>query len=398
MNLYQNQLKKNIFRYYLASFLSGLIFIIPIWVAFERQFISYSQMALLEAVGAFFLLVMELPTGALADLIGRRITVSLGWVFKAAGALIQAFAFNALSLFTGFIVAAIGDAIVSGSDKALIYDSLKDLDKENEFKKVESKHSLIFQIAIVIGTLVGGYLYQAWTGLPYFIYGLVQLAAGIVYWQMTEPKIDSEKFSLNSYLNQTKQGFREIIKSDYIKRLSAFYVLVAGITWSTQFFFNQPFAVATGFNEIEMSWLFAVIRLVNSLVLFRLTNIEKLLTKKRAFIGFPVLMILVYLPGFWANKWLAIPLLAGATFASSARFAILGQYTNDEFSSKNRATALSTLNMMVSVIYIVVVFSLGKVMELQSPQLVYSILGAASILVVLPLGLSLVKNHCQPSN
>ncbi len=393
LSQYQTRLQSNLKRYYLASFFSGLIFIIPIWVAFERQFISYGQMASLESLAAFFILILELPTGALADLLGRRLTVSVGWVIKVIGALIQAFTPNAIFLFVGFIVASIGDAIVSGSDKALIYDSLKDLDREKDFKKVESKHSLLFQIGIVVATLAGGYLFKIWSGLPYFVYGLVQLVAAIIYFRMTEPKIDSEKFNLDSYFRQTKQGFQEIIKSPYVKKLSMFYVLVGGITWSTQYFYNQPFAVAVGFNEIEMSWLFGIIRLFNSLLLFRLTNIKDLVTKQRAFLLFPILMILTYLPGYWVGKWLAIPLLAGATLASTARFAILGQFTNEELASKNRATALSTLNMLVSLVYIIIVLGLGQVMETESPQLVYSILGMASLIIIFPLGLNLARNH-----
>jgi hypothetical protein len=40
----------------------------------------------------------------------------------------------------------------------------------------------------------------------------------------------------------------------------------------------------------------------------------------------------------------------GAQLAGSARFSILDKYVNKEFSSQNRATALSTLNMGVSLI------------------------------------------------
>ncbi len=170
-------------------------------------------------------------------------------------------------------------------------------------------------------------------------------------------------------------------------------MLVGGVTWSTQYFFNQPFALSVGFSEIEMGWLFGTIRLINSVIIFKLTSLNKVLTKKRAFIGFPLLMILCYLPGYWVTKTSAVLLLAGATFASSARFDILGQYTNDEFNSKNRATALSSLNMLVSFLYILFMIGFGPVMENYSTQMVYTILGVMSLVLVLPLGVNLARKH-----
>jgi MFS family permease len=73
-------MRKNIRYFYIYSFIAGLFFLVPIWVAFERKFLSFTEMAMLEVVGTIILVVMQLPTGALADLIGRRNTMILGWL------------------------------------------------------------------------------------------------------------------------------------------------------------------------------------------------------------------------------------------------------------------------------------------------------------------------------
>jgi len=45
---YQQKLKRNLKLIYLANFFSALIFVIPIWVAFERRILTFTQMAKFE--------------------------------------------------------------------------------------------------------------------------------------------------------------------------------------------------------------------------------------------------------------------------------------------------------------------------------------------------------------
>ncbi len=392
---YKQGLTRNIKLYYLSSFFSGLIFIIPIWVAFQRRFLNYTQMAYLESAGMATIMFLELPTGALADLIGRRLTIIFGLFFRVIGFVVKAFSINALMLIIGFLLGSVGSALISGADEALIYDTLKETNNESKYQKIAGKKNLYFQSGLIIATLLGGYLYKYWIGLPYIAEGLAELVAIIGFFMMVEPQIDSIKFTLHSYINQTKAGLKELFKNEYVKKLSIFYVLVGGITWSSQYFFNQPFATDIGFNEIEKSWLFSAIRIINAIVLFKITNVKKIITKKRAFIFTPLLMIAFYLPGIWTTKLLGIILLTGVTFVGSARFVILGQYTNVEFTSRNRATAISSLNLLVSFVFILLVTFSGKIMDLYSTKFIYTILGILSTIIVLPMGINLAKKHNQ---
>ncbi len=109
-NLYQQRLNRNLSLYKLSGFFSGFLLVIPIWVSFSRRFLTFPQMMLLESIAMSFTVALELPTGALSDLIGRRYSVSLGWLLNAVGGFIMAFSFDGLSLSVGFILAAIGDA------------------------------------------------------------------------------------------------------------------------------------------------------------------------------------------------------------------------------------------------------------------------------------------------
>ena len=79
--------------------------------------------------------------------------------------------------------------------------------------------------------------------------------------------------------------------------------------------------------------------------------------------------------------------------SASARWVILGKYTNDEFDSKYRATAISALSMGVGLLYIIITVASGPIISsFGGVRTVYTILGILSILLVLPLSISIVKD------
>ncbi len=377
-------LARNRWLFFLTTFLSGLIFIIPIWVMFERRILTLGQMALLEAVATGLTLVLELPTGALADLCGRKASAGLGLLLQGIGNIISGFSHEPIQFIVGYGITCIGVALWSGASDALLYDSLKELKQEDQFAKVSSTNSMMFQVGIVVASLAGGYLYNIAIFWPYVLYGLGLMAAGFGFFAMVEPTIDSQVFTLKNYLRQTVAGVRELSRTDSAYKVSIFYILVGGITWSAQIFFNQNFAVELLFTPVQVGWLFGLTRIVNSLLIWRLAH-SPWLTRQRAFILFAGLVVVAYTPGLWAGQWLGAGLLAISTFASTARHVLLGQYCNQEFRSQNRATAISALNMGVSVFYVLAMVVAGPIMEQHSTKLVYTLLGLFALVTVWPL-------------
>jgi MFS family permease len=385
-------MRRNINYFYIYAFIAGLFFLVPIWVAFERKFLSFTEMAMLEVVGTIILVVMQLPTGALADLIGRRNTMILGWLVTAAGWILTGFSTNLSEFILAYSITNLGTALYQGADTALLYDSLKEIGETEKFQKISGKKSVIFQTALAIGTLTGGYLYQIWNPLPYVLTGATDIFLIIILFKMVEPRVDSEKFTARSYLKKNVDGFSEIFKNHHVLFLSIFYVAVGGITWTAQIFFNQTFASEIGMSVIEKSWFFAAIRLINSLTVYRLITL-RLVNKKRAFLIFPGVMMLAFLPGIFAQKMSGMMMVWLATLIGTARFTVLDKYTNDEFESRHRATAISTLSMLVSTIYIILMLAGGPIMERFSSRFMFTILGLLTILFVLPVGVKLWKEE-----
>jgi len=122
-NLYFKKLNRNISLYYAVEFLSFLNFFIPIWVAYERQFLTFTQMSLIAGFRFFITTVLEIPTGALGDMLGRKWSVAIGFFAEVIGLVVVAIATSGTYIFVGAIFRGSADAFRSGSDTALVYDS-----------------------------------------------------------------------------------------------------------------------------------------------------------------------------------------------------------------------------------------------------------------------------------
>ena len=82
---------RNIKLLHLANLITGFAFIIPIWVSFERQYLTFAQMAFIEMIMYSASILLELPTGAFADLVGKKRTTALGWIISGIGTGVVAF-------------------------------------------------------------------------------------------------------------------------------------------------------------------------------------------------------------------------------------------------------------------------------------------------------------------
>src|SRR4030042_988846 len=128
---------RNIPLIYINHVFAGMLFFAPILALYiEKGLFSVTNVALIFSIQAACIFLFEYPTGAIADLLGRKKSmviavffVILAVCFLFIGGSILFFALYAL--FSGF-----GYSLYSGSDTALIYDTLKQEGKEKYFKKI----------------------------------------------------------------------------------------------------------------------------------------------------------------------------------------------------------------------------------------------------------------------
>ena len=111
-----------------------------IGVLFLDLGLTLEQYALLNVIWAIVIIVLEIPSGALADVIGRKRVVVLASVLMVAEMAVFAFAPRGAWMFwllvLNRILSGAAEACASGADEALAYDSLPEDDRKTTWPRV----------------------------------------------------------------------------------------------------------------------------------------------------------------------------------------------------------------------------------------------------------------------
>lgn len=120
----ENRLTRNLRTTLTLAFFQVFLVIMPVAVPFfQSKGLSMQEVFSLQALFAFAVLVTEVPSGYVADLIGRRQTLIVGAIFAGCGnsLLVVADGFWGLAAFE--LALAISYSLISGADIAILYDT-----------------------------------------------------------------------------------------------------------------------------------------------------------------------------------------------------------------------------------------------------------------------------------
>jgi MFS family permease len=144
-----------VFRLY--QLFNGIIFSGPIWAVFLlSRGLSLTQFGIVEAVLHVGMLIAQVPTGALADALGRRRLLVAAGFFTAAAELGYVYApgFALICLAGG--VHGVAFALRTGADEAYLFDSLAHDDAQAQFPRMLGGLWAVFQFAGAISFMAGG--------------------------------------------------------------------------------------------------------------------------------------------------------------------------------------------------------------------------------------------------
>ncbi len=158
--------RRNIGLIFGMRFFQVFLVIMPVAVPFfQSKGLSMQDVFVLQAIFAVLVLLLEVPSGYVADICGRRLAVVLGTVACGVGhsMLVVAEGFCGLVLFEAFL--ALARSLVSGADLALAYESAV-MARQNEMDRgaivgrlyawattAESVAALVCSAIIAAGTL-----------------------------------------------------------------------------------------------------------------------------------------------------------------------------------------------------------------------------------------------------
>lgn len=153
----------NIKKFYFYKFFEELMPIYPLYLLlFESKHLTVSQISLLLIIWSLPVIILEIPSGIVADRWSRKNLLVLGSMFKVLCFLTWLFSNSFLPFAIGFVFWGISSAFCSGTEEALIFDSLKANNNEQNFENVLSRGRFLSGLSYTLSSIAGGFIATYW--------------------------------------------------------------------------------------------------------------------------------------------------------------------------------------------------------------------------------------------
>nr|WP_269128763.1 MFS transporter [Nonomuraea sp. K271] len=202
----------------------------PIMVIYFAQVTgSYAAAASLLAVKMLSSAAFEVPTGVFSDRLGRRGTMIAGAVVMVAAHLGYAGASGYGLLLAAVVLEGLATSLWSGNNESLLYDTLLEAGREEEFPRHSGRVNSMFQIALALAAAIGGVVAGAWSLRAVVMLSVVpQVLCVLVALRVREPRVHAPLES--NVLRHLGSALRGIRRNPVLRRMT----LVSALRYSSE--------------------------------------------------------------------------------------------------------------------------------------------------------------------
>jgi len=171
-----------LWRFSLYGFLKNQRYFEPfLYLAFLDKGLSFAMIGLLVSCREVAKNLLEIPSGAIADMWGRRRAMVLSFTAYIASFAVLGYADGLPLLFSGMALFGVGEAFRTGTHKAMIFSWLRSEGRTDErtrvygytrsWSKIGSAVSVVVAAGIVLAS--GSYAYVFYGCIPAYVLGVV---------------------------------------------------------------------------------------------------------------------------------------------------------------------------------------------------------------------------------
>lgn len=387
-------IKKQLRKLYLYELISGFQIVDAVWVVFllQRGF-SIAQVGIAEGVFHVVSMCCEIPSGMVADLIGRKRTLVLSGLVSAAGSLCMILTNAFPMILVAMGLNALSYNLVSGSREALTYDSLLEAGAQEEYLRVSAIQEKLYLFVFAAANLFSVVTVSLGYEKGYLISMIQGICCSIVAFRIWEPGRENTK-QHEKNRNWTRILRKHVIESGKFfvtHGFAARRMLISGVAaagYYIVFMLLQQHLVEQG---LQAKWIGIPLLLISFGGMAGASLGEKTGKVKIKFLllaGGVLEGVLIVFSG--------MPALPGCVLAAAFAHGIsemlairIGDENQKVFSSEVRATMVSVESMVYSVVMVVLSPVVGWLSEKFSISGAFGILGIfvsflVCILVLLP--------------
>lgn len=382
-------MRQNILALYIIKLSKWFSLVMPIIVLFyENQGLRLQDVFILKSVYSVAAVALEIPSGYLADVWGRRRCLLLGCILFFGGYLCYSFT----STFEAFLIAelllGIGQTLVNGADSALLYDTTAHYQREELYLRYEGRITMIGNFAEAFAGICGGLLAAYSLRMPFYAQAIVAFSGIPAAFALKEY---SQKNKIQSPVSEIIKIIRYSLITNKALCYNIMFSGIIGAATLTMAWFVQPVLMylktPTSYYGIIWTVLNLTVgvaalysdridqrlgmRKMNTLILLIISGGYALLALNLTYIGLVILLVFYIFRGF------ATPILKG--------------YINQMTFSEMRATVLSIRNFIIRLMFAGIAPFIGWLNDVYSLQT--ALLVSAGILFVPGLCFLLLQFH-----
>lgn len=350
--------------------------------------VTMEQVFYLSMVWSVGTLLFEIPTGYLADKIGRKRALCLGVLTVVASQLLSFSAQGFFDFAIIFLVMSLADSLFSGTEEALVYDSLKEIGREKETTKFYGQLSSARHITKIVfptlGAFIASDLLEWQFDIVIAINAVLAFVAFIFLLRVVEPKheMSLEDEESGVYL----QSLKTIWTQPFLFRASMNKILIiiaSIIGWRVY----QPYLTDLGVSVFALGIFYVFLHVGGFGAKWFAHVIEKRVQPLRLLTWTAIIALVTSLISIFTSiPWIVFVSTLLLLETTNAREPIFSAAMNKLIHSKSRATTLSNLNVFKAVIDIPLLLLCGFLAGFGPEQPLWICAGLAlAVLVIFPI-------------
>ncbi|MCH4890971.1 MFS transporter [Acidaminobacter sp. JC074] len=376
-------LKNNIYKDYLFTFLSRFDLTHGIWMLYlAYKGLNLFEIGLMETVYHLSSFTMEIPTGAVADILGRKTSRVLGRIMSCVAILIMIFGNNVYAFALSFFFTALSNNLESGAGEALVYDSLKEIKEEHLYIKIRGRNEFFYQLTKTLSLLLGGYIATLSYNKVYIfslVVAFVSVMQALTFVEPTIGKVEKKESAFKTFIHQIKSSSEVLKNEELLEMILALEIF--STFYTTEFFYMQNHLKALGHSEFHIGIILSIGALFAAITATQAYKLEKRF-KLKHLISFAIITAII---AFWGMPVKGIEKYAFIALSAveGLMFVVLSDYINKLIPSDKRATVLSFQSMIFSVFMIALFPLVGKIGDIYSLQTSFVVIAGISSLILL---------------
>jgi MFS family permease len=369
----------NIKLLYLINFFSALSsFSAIIVIYFVHITGSYTSAMTLLGSGKLFQAILEIPTGVFSDLIGRKNTTILAYFIGLIAIIFYAIGQNFWILMLGVFFGGLAGSLSSGNDNALMYDSLKEINKEEGFHHFYSRRGSIALVGYGLSAIIGGFVATISFTLALYIIFIPAGVAFVLSLFLHNPP-NFRKIESNPYVH-LKDAVKAFFVNPKLRMLSLSNAWGNSIIESTYQFSSVYVGLlwplwAVGLMKASTNFLNAISYFISGKVIAKTSAFK-------ALVGQFVVSRLVLIVGYILSNVFTPVIMASMSLLFGIGQVSQQTLLQKEFTDHQRATMGSLDSLLTSISFAVISLLVGFIADIVGPRIVL-LLGEILLLPVL---------------